>query len=64
MTRQYHLRMAVRPCLFMVLVVTLHSTHALETVLFADAVYWFSHHVKAAVDAPSVRKLMRREVKG
>jgi hypothetical protein len=52
--RRHHLKMAIRPACTAVIVVVLHSTHALEMVLFADALYWFHHHVKEAVQAAPV----------
>lgn len=54
--RVHHMKKAVRPGVFAILVVTLHSTHALEAVLFADALYWLHHHVKQAFEAKPVRR--------
>ena len=55
---KHHLKRAVRPGVFALLVVTLHSTHALEAVLFVDALFWLHHHVKQAFEA----KVLKRAV--
>lgn len=52
--KKHHLKMAIRPACTAIIVVVLHSTHALEVVLFADALYWFHYHVKEAVAAAPV----------
>jgi hypothetical protein len=48
---KHHLKMAIRPAATAIIVVVLHSTHALEVVLFADALYWFHYHVTEAIHA-------------
>lgn len=58
--RKEHAKMAVRPAVFLCLIVALHSTSALEAVLFADALYWLSFHLKHAVEEP-IRKRLRKE---
>lgn len=57
--RKHHVKMSVRPAIFLVLIVTLHSTRALEAVLFADALYWLSHHLKHVVEEPLRKRLGR-----
>lgn len=60
--RRHHIKMAIRPAFTAVVVVVLHSTHALEVVLFADALYWFHHHVKEAINAaPVAVKVVRKD---
>ena len=54
-----HLKMAIRPACTAIIVVVLHSTHALEVVLFADAIYWFHHHIKEAIAAaPKAKRVL------
>lgn len=56
---KHHLKLAIRPAATIIIVVVLHSTHALEVVLFADALYWFHHHVKEAINAaPKAKRVL------